>query len=113
MVNAYVVPAAGGTPTQVSWLPNTRANTLSWSTDGTYLILDSGMRTESGIAARVDLIPRTPRLREDLLAAMFRDTTPGRTAPQPAQLPATPRRDSSQRASRHAPRATRHSLLAL
>jgi Tol biopolymer transport system component/C-terminal processing protease CtpA/Prc len=94
MVNAYVVPAAGGTATQVSWLSNTRANTLSWSPDGTYLILDSGMRTEPGIAARVDLIPRTPRLREDLLAAMFRDTTPGRTSPAPA-LPATPRVDSS------------------
>jgi Tol biopolymer transport system component/C-terminal processing protease CtpA/Prc len=111
MVNAYVVPTAGGTPTQVSWLSNTRANTLSWSADGTYLILDSGMRLEPGIAARVDLIPRTPRLREDLLAAMFRDTTPGRTGPPPAP-PATPRRDSSlttdsSRVTMRAPRATR------
>lgn len=111
MVNAYVVPAAGGTPTQASWLSNTRANTLSWSADGTYLILDSGMRLEPGIAARVDLIPRTPRLREDLLAAMFRDTTPGRTGPPPAP-PVTPRRDSSlttdsTRATMRAPRATR------
>jgi tricorn protease len=111
MVNAYVVPAAGGTPTQVSWLANTRANTLSWSADGTYLILDSGMRLEPGIAARVDLIPRTPRLREDPLAAMFRDTTPGRTGPPPA-LPVTPRRDSSlttdsSRATLRGPRATR------
>jgi tricorn protease len=112
MVNAYVVPAAGGTPTQVSWLANTRANTLSWSADGTYLILDSGMRLEPGIAARVDLIPRTPRLREDPLAAMFRDTTPGRTGPPPAP-PVTPRRDSSltttdsSRATLRTPRATR------
>jgi Tol biopolymer transport system component/C-terminal processing protease CtpA/Prc len=111
MVNAYVVPSAGGTPTQVSWLANTRANTVSWSADGTYLILDSGMRLEGGLAARVDLIPRTPRLREDLLAAMFRDTTPGRTGPAPAP-PATPRRDSSltsdsSRAAMRTPRATR------
>jgi len=111
MVNAYVVAAAGGTPTQVSWLSNTRANTLSWSADGTYLIMDSGMRLEPGIAARVDLIPRTPRLREDLLAAMFRDTTPGRTGPPPAP-PTAPRRDSSlttdsSRATMRAPRATR------
>lgn len=105
MVNAYVVPAAGGTPTQVSWLSNTRASTLSWSADGTYLILDSGMRLEPGIAARIDLIPRTPRLREDLLAAMFRDTTPGRTGP-PSAPPTTPRRDSSLTtdSSRAAPR---------
>ncbi|HEY3460529.1 MAG TPA: DPP IV N-terminal domain-containing protein, partial [Casimicrobiaceae bacterium] len=111
MVNAYVVPATGGSPIQVSWLANTRANTLSWSADGTYLILDSGMRLEGGLAARVDLIPRTPRLREDLLAAMFRDTTPGRTGPAPAP-PATPRRDSSltsdsSRAAMRTPRATR------
>ena len=111
MVNAYVVPAAGGAPTQVSWLANTRANTLSWSADGTYLVLDSGMRLEPGIAARVDLIPRTPRLREDALAAMFRDTTPGRIGPPPAP-PTTPRRDSSltsdsSRAVLRAPRATR------
>jgi tricorn protease len=94
MVNAFVVPAASGNSAQVSWLSNTRANTVSWSADGTYLILDSGMRTEPGIAARVDLIPRTPRLREDLLAAMFRDTTPGRATPPPA-MPATPRTDTS------------------
>ena len=109
MVNAYVVPLAGGSPMQVSWLSNTRANTLSWSTDGTYLVLDSGMRTEPGMAARIDLIPRTPRLREDLLAAMFRDTTPGRTTATPA-LQAALRADSSltapNRESR-SPRATR------
>ena len=111
MVNAYVVPLAGGAPTQVSWLSNTRANTVSWSADGSYLILDSGMRTEPGIAARVDLVPRTPRIREDLLAAMFRDTTPGRTAPTPAVNP--PRRGDSSlttdsvRGTRLAPRTTR------
>ena len=111
MVNAYVVPTTGGAATQVSWLSNTRANSLSWSADGTYLILDSGMRLEPGVAARVDLVPRTPRLREDALAAMFRDTTPGRTGPPPAP-PITPRRDSglttdSARATARTPRATR------
>jgi C-terminal processing protease CtpA/Prc len=68
------------------------------------------MRTEPGIAARVDIIPHTPRLREDVLAAMFRDTTPGRTTPLPA-TPATPRVDSSLtttiREPRGAPRQTR------
>ncbi|MFL5612030.1 MAG: DPP IV N-terminal domain-containing protein [Gemmatimonadaceae bacterium] len=103
MENAYAVPVTGGTPTQLSWLANTRANTLSWSADGTYLILDSGMRTEPGIVARVDVIPRTPRLREDLFAAMFRDTTPGRTTPLPA-APASPRVDSSLTTTAHEPR---------
>ena len=103
MENAYVVPVAGGTPTQLSWLANTRANTLSWSADGTYLILDSGMRTEPGIAARVDVIPRTPRLREDLFAAMFRDTTPGRTTPLPT-APVSPHIDSSLTTATREPR---------
>jgi C-terminal processing protease CtpA/Prc len=52
------------------------------------------MRTEPGIAVRVDLVPRMPRLREDLLAAMFRDTTPGRTTLTPTVLPVR-RPDSS------------------
>ncbi|HEY2854394.1 MAG TPA: LpqB family beta-propeller domain-containing protein [Gemmatimonadaceae bacterium] len=106
MVNAYVVPVGGGASTQVTWLSNTRANTLSWSADGTYLILDSGMRTEPGIAARVDLVPRTPRIREDLLAAMFRDTTPGRATPAPAPQ-AAPRTDTSLTTPAREPRAPR------
>src|SRR5262249_34497809 len=32
--NAWVVPAAGGTPRQVSFLGNTFADTISWSSDG-------------------------------------------------------------------------------
>ncbi|MEP7347919.1 MAG: DPP IV N-terminal domain-containing protein, partial [Gemmatimonadaceae bacterium] len=80
-VNAYVVPAAGGEARQASWLSNTRANTVSWSADGTFLLLDTGMRTELGLLARVDLLPHTPKFREDQFAALFRDDTPGRTAP--------------------------------
>ena len=97
MVNAFVVSAAGGESHQVSWLPNTRATTLSWTPDGTSLLLDSGMRTETGVVVRVDVTPRTPRLREDLLAALFRDTTPGRTTPVSPAPPATapPARDTS------------------
>jgi Tol biopolymer transport system component/C-terminal processing protease CtpA/Prc len=80
-VNANVVSVAGGESRQVSFLADTRANTVSWSPDGTYLLLDAGQRTEPGIVARVDLVPRTPRFREDQLAALFRDDTPGRTMP--------------------------------
>lgn len=80
-VNASVVPAAGGDARQVSWLSNTRANTISWSGDGTFLLLDTGMRTEPGLLARVDLLPHTPKFREDQFAALFRDDTPGRTVP--------------------------------
>lgn len=88
-VNAYVVPSSGGEARQVSWLSNTRANTVSWSPDGTFLLLDTGMRTEPGLLARVDLLPHSPRFREDQFAALFRDETPGRTVPN-APPPAAP-----------------------
>ncbi|MBV6521692.1 MAG: Tricorn protease [Gemmatimonadaceae bacterium] len=88
-MNAYVVPAAGGDARQVSWLSNTRANTVSWSGDGTFLLLDTGMRTEPGLLARIDLLPHTPKFREDQFVALFRDDTPGRTTP-PTPAPAIP-----------------------
>jgi len=109
-VNAYVVPAAGGDARQVSWLSNTRATTISWSSDGGFLLLDTGMRTEPGSLARVDLLPFSPKFREDQFTAMFRDETPGRTTP-PAPTPARPATDStkpdSSTTKRADPRAVR------
>jgi tricorn protease len=93
-MNAYVVPAAGGESRQVSWLSNTRATSLSWSGDGGFLLLDTGMRTEPGSLARVDLLPFSPKFREDQFTALFRDETPGRTTP-PAPAPARPATDST------------------
>ena len=93
-MNAYVVPAAGGDARQVSWLSNTRATSLSWSGDGGFLLLDTGMRTEPGTLARVDLLPFSPKFREDQFTALFRDETPGRTTP-PAPAPARPATDST------------------
>lgn len=93
-MNAYVVPAAGGEARQVSWLSNTRASTLSWSGDGTFLLLDTGMRIEPGGLARVDLLPFSPKFREDQFSALFRDETPGRTTP-PAPAPTRQATDST------------------
>lgn len=88
--NTYVVPTAGGTPRPVSFLPNAFSGTLSWSADGTFLIMDTGQRTEPGHTVRIDLVPRTPRFREDQFRDLFGPT------PQPS--PATPPvRDSSAR----------------
>jgi tricorn protease len=112
-MNAYVVPASGGDARQVSWLANTRATSISWSGDGTYLLLDTGMRTEPGNLARIDLLPFSPKFREDQFAALFRDETPGRTtppAPAPGVAPRAPndstRRDTSRADSSARPRAT-------
>ena len=55
--NVFVVPVAGGEARAVSFLSNGGSNTVSWSPDGTYLLFDTGQRTESSQLARIDLLP--------------------------------------------------------
>jgi tricorn protease len=76
----------------VSFLANANSNTVSWSPDGTYLLFETGQRTEAGQLARVDLIPRTPRFREDQFRDLFREQPPPgsptrREPPQPSASP--------------------------
>ncbi|MFN0124185.1 MAG: LpqB family beta-propeller domain-containing protein, partial [Blastocatellia bacterium] len=78
--NIYVVPAAGGEPRAVSFLPNGFLGGLSWSPDGTYIIFNSSQRTEESLLARVDLILRTPKFREDQFRDLFREE-PARNRP--------------------------------
>jgi Tol biopolymer transport system component/C-terminal processing protease CtpA/Prc len=81
--NAYVVPTAGGDARAVSFLPNAFSRTISWSRDGSYLLLASSQRTEMGQIARVDLVPRTPHFREDQFRDLFQEESPDRTSPRP------------------------------
>ena len=69
--NAFLVSASGGDSRPVSFLSNTNTAALGWSPDGTFLLLVSSQRTEFGALARVDLIPRTPRFREDQFRDLF------------------------------------------
>ena len=84
--NAYIIPAAGGDARQVSFLANSFAGTLSWSPDGTFLLLSSGQRTEPGQLLRIDLVPRTPRFREDQFRDLF-GPEPAKPAPKPDAKP--------------------------
>jgi tricorn protease len=86
--NVSVAPAAGGTARPVSFLANTNAGSLSWSPDGTYLTFTTAQRTEPGEVIRVDLIPRTPKFREDQFRDLFKDEQP-KTTPEPSS-PAPP-----------------------
>jgi Tol biopolymer transport system component len=93
--NVFVAPAAGGEGRQVSFLANGNCNTITWSPDGTFLLFDTNQRTEPGQIARVDLIPRTPKFREDQFRDLFKEETPRTplrqppaTEPQPAATPA-------------------------
>ena len=83
--NVFAVPVAGGTPRQVSWLSNGNGGGLSWSPDGTFLTLSSGQRTEDRQAVRIDLVPRTPRFREDQFRDLFTPSSPGQPGPRTQQ----------------------------
>src|SRR5207248_1598629 len=94
---------------QVTFLANTNGAGLTWSPDGTYLMLASSMRLEPAIVARVDLIPRVPKMREDQFAALFRDQTPGRGVPTaPVEpIPAMPNDSAARSETRAAHGAVR------
>ncbi len=86
--NVNVVPAAGGESRPVSFLANAFSGSASWSPDGKYILFNTTQRTEDGRLARVDLIPRTPKFREDQFRDLFKDQTPA-TPRQPEPRPAT------------------------
>ena len=80
--NVHVAPLGGdGRGRPVSFLANVGSNTVSWSTDGTFILFDTGQRTETRQLARVDLIPRTPRFREDQFRDLFKEETPRNVVP--------------------------------
>jgi Tol biopolymer transport system component/C-terminal processing protease CtpA/Prc len=92
--NLSIVSVEGGTGRPASFLANVFNNTVSWSPDGAFMLFDSGQRTESSQLARVDLVPRTPRFREDQFRDLFREESPrnltpsNRPEPRPAETPA-------------------------
>jgi tricorn protease len=92
--NVNVVSVDGSATGPASYLANVFSNTVSWSPDGAYILFDSGQRTESTQLARIDLIPRTPRFREDQFRELFREEPPrnvspvNRPEPRPTEAPA-------------------------
>lgn len=79
--NLNLVPVDGGPGRPASFLANVSNNTVSWSPDGVFMLFDSGQRTESTQLARVDLVPRTPRFREDQFRDLFKEETPRNVTP--------------------------------
>ena len=51
--NVFVAPAAGGQSRPISFLANSDSSSVSWSPDGTYVLFDTGQRTENFNLARV------------------------------------------------------------
>lgn len=96
--NVHVVPVENGTGRPVSFLANVFSNSVTWSPDGTFILFDTGQRTESFQLARVDLLPRTPRFREDQFRDLFKEETPRNVTPttrEPRTPPAEPTPASS------------------
>jgi Tol biopolymer transport system component/C-terminal processing protease CtpA/Prc len=92
--NPHVVALAGGPSHAVAFLANGQGGSVAWSPDGTYLLFDTSQRTEESEIARVDLLPRTPRFREDQFRELFQQPTRPGTPSQPAPRPEPPQRDS-------------------
>jgi len=92
--NPHVVALDGGPARPIAFLANGQGGSLAWSPDGTYLLFDTSQRTEESQIARVDLVPRTPRFREDQFRDLFSQPTRPGTPTQPAPRPEPPQRDS-------------------
>ena len=80
--NVMIASAAGGEAKAISFLANTNGDYVTWSPDGTYILFNTTQRTENVQIARVDLIPRAPRFREDQFRDLFREETPRTMNPQ-------------------------------
>ena len=87
---AAAAKTAGAQP--VSFLANVNADSLAWAPDGTFLTFATGQRTEPGQVARVDLVLRTPKFREDRFRSLFDEETPKPkpAPPSAAEAPAPP-----------------------
>ncbi|MEZ0486382.1 S41 family peptidase [Fibrella aquatica] len=74
--NVWVVPAAGGEAKPVSFLANTFGGNVNWSPDGKYILFGTNQRTETAQIARVDLVPKLPKFREDQFRDLFNEEVP-------------------------------------
>jgi Tol biopolymer transport system component/C-terminal processing protease CtpA/Prc len=86
--NVAVVSATGGEARPVSFLANANASSVAWSPDGTFLLFDTSQRTEPGQLARVDLILKTPKFREDQFRDLFNEEQGPRRPAAPVTTPA-------------------------
>jgi tricorn protease len=88
--NVQVVPVGGGAARPISFLANVFNNSISWSPDGTFILFDTGQRTENGQVARIDLLPKTPKFREDQFRDLFKEESPRPPRSQPPSQEPTP-----------------------
>ena len=93
--NIHVAPSAGGERRPVSFLANSFAGSVLWSRDGQFLLYDTSQRTEQSSIVRIDLVPRTPRFREDQFRDLFSNPLPRDTAARAVPRDTTLTRDTA------------------
>ncbi len=93
--NPNIVSLNDGAARPASYLSNMFGGSVAWSPDGTYLLFDTSQRTEEAQIARVDLVPRTPRFREDQFRDLFQQPTRPGTPVEPAPRQGPPQRDTA------------------
>ncbi len=71
--NLWVIPAGGGEARAVSGLANSFAGSIAWDPSGETLYFDTQHRTQTGQVAAIDLVPKTPRFREDRFRELFEE----------------------------------------
>src|SRR5215217_146550 len=83
--NVHVIPAAGGEARPISFLANGKSSgQIAWSPDGKYILVDTAQRSETARMLRIDLLPNTPKYREDAFRDLFKPSdTPDKPAPSP------------------------------
>ncbi|MBC7873109.1 MAG: PD40 domain-containing protein, partial [Ferruginibacter sp.] len=91
LYNVYIVPVTGGEPKQVSFLGNSFGGNITWAKDGKSILFTTAQRTETTYLAKIDLVPQSPRFREDQFRDLFVDNTPA----LPAEKQAAPKKDST------------------
>ncbi len=72
--NVSVAPSSGGESRQVSFLSNTFGGRIEWA--GKSIFFLTQQRTEDGLVARIDLVPKTPLFQEDKFTDLFVDPVP-------------------------------------
>jgi Tol biopolymer transport system component/C-terminal processing protease CtpA/Prc len=87
--NIYAVPAAGETARPLTFIPNSFVQSIQWSPDGSYLLFTTAQRTEPSMLIRVDLVPKTPKFREDQFRDLFKEEPPKILPSPPVQAPAS------------------------
>ena len=90
--NVYVVEAKGGSSHQISFLANRGVNSLRWSPDGTFILFETGQRTETPQVARINLIPPPAKFTEERVDDLFKPDPPkgGRGGAEAEKPPVKP-----------------------